>query len=51
MDYFGDGKKWGVRIHYNVEPVIMGTAGAFKAFENKLSDDFFLIYGDVFQLG
>lgn len=48
-NYFGDGSKWGVKITYNFEPVIMGTAGGVKGFEDKLNDEFFLIYGDMFS--
>ncbi len=49
-NYFGDGSKFGVKITYNFEPVILGTAGGVKAFEKKLDDEFFLIYGDTFSL-
>lgn len=48
--YFGDGSKFGVRIIYNFEPTILGTAGGLKKFEDKLDDIFFLIYGDTFSL-
>jgi len=49
-NYFGDGSKWGVKIHYSFEPVILGTAGGAKQFEDQLGDEFFLIYGDTFSL-
>jgi NDP-sugar pyrophosphorylase family protein len=50
-DYFGDGSKFGVHITYALEaPDILGTAGGVKNFENKLQDNFFVIYGDVFSL-
>lgn len=49
-NYFGDGAKWGVKVHYNFEPVILGTAGGIKQFERDLDDEFFLIYGDTFSL-
>ncbi len=49
-NYFGDGSKFGVKINYNFEPVILGTAGGAKQFEDKLDDEFFLIYGDTFSL-
>jgi NDP-sugar pyrophosphorylase family protein len=45
--YFGDGSRFGVKIHYNTEPQLMGTAGALHAFKNILTEDFFVIYGDV----
>jgi len=59
-DYFGDGSKFGVKINYSFEPTILGTAGGLKKFsaeggsasggEDKLDDEFFLIYGDTFSL-
>ncbi len=49
-EYFGDGSKWGVRIHYSLEPIILGTAGGIKHFEKDLSETFFLIYGDIVSL-
>ena len=60
-DYFGDGSKWGVKIHYVLEePEIRGTAGGVKNFsaeggsasggDGYLKDNFFVIYGDVFNL-
>ena len=45
--HFGDGKRWGLRIHYSYEPKLLGTAGAVKNLERKLSDGpFLVIYGD-----
>src|SRR3989344_9541785 len=44
-NYFNDGSKWGVKIHYNLESEIMGTAGGVKNFESQLRDVFFVIYG------
>jgi NDP-sugar pyrophosphorylase family protein len=60
-DYFGNGEKYGVKIHYSYEDVLLGTAGAVKriatdylldkssskskATNNNL-DPFFVIYGD-----
>ena len=49
-NYFGDGSKFGVKITYNVEPIILGTAGGVKAFEDRLGDEFFLTYGDTLSL-
>lgn len=46
-NYFGDGKKWGVRVTYAYEPELRGTAGGIKNFEGKLRGDFFVIYGDM----
>ncbi len=50
QEYFGDGFKWGVNIHYCLEePEIRGTAGGIKDFEGKLKGNFFVIYGDVYN--
>lgn len=46
-NHFGDGARFGVTINYNFEPVIMGTAGGAKGFEDRLGDEFFLMYGDM----
>ena len=46
-DYFGDGSRWGVKIHHVVEPCPLGTAGALKLLEGKLTDRFLVFYGDV----
>lgn len=48
-EYFGDGSKFGVKIHYaKEEPEILGTAGGIKNFQNILGDHFFVLYGDTF---
>jgi NDP-sugar pyrophosphorylase family protein len=49
-DYFGDGSKFGVRMHYFVEDEPLGTAGAIKEFASQLDNEFFYIYGDTFSL-
>lgn len=46
-DYFGDGQKFGVKIHYIVEPYPLGTAGSVKLLEGKIQDRFLVFYGDV----
>jgi histidinol-phosphate phosphatase family protein len=46
-EYFGDGEKWGVKIHHVVEPYPLGTAGSLKLLEGKLDDRFLVLYGDV----
>ena len=49
MEYFKDGKKWGLKIRYSYEPEILGTAGAVKRLEKELRPGSFLvIYGDNF---
>ena len=47
VDYFGDGAKWGVKIHHVVEPKPLGTAGALKLLEGKLTGRFLVFYGDI----
>ncbi len=48
-NYFGNGAKWGVKVHYVLEtPEILGTAGGIKNFEKELGDHFFVLYGDTF---
>jgi len=49
-DHFGDGSKFGVRVTYSFEPVILGTAGGIKQFELQLDERFYFIYGDTFSL-
>ncbi|PYQ11381.1 MAG: hypothetical protein DMH00_08395 [Acidobacteria bacterium] len=48
--HFQDGARWGVRIDYQFEPEIRGTAGGVKGFESRLQDAFFVVYGDIFSL-
>ena len=45
-NYFGDGKKFGIKIIYSVETEKLGTGGAVKNAENFLADDFVLVNGD-----
>ena len=47
-EYFGDGRKFGVRIKYSREEKPLGTAGALKKAENLLEDPFFTLYGDSY---
>jgi len=44
--YFGDGKKWGIRITYSREDKPMGTAGPLTLIEN-LDDTFLMMNGDI----
>jgi len=46
-EYFGDGEKFGVKIHHIVEPYPLGTAGSLKLLEGKLNKRFMVFYGDV----
>lgn len=45
--YFGNGEKWGVKIEYYQEEKPMGTAGALGYLKDKLTEDFFVFYGDT----
>jgi len=45
-EYFGDGKRWGVKITYSYETELLGTSGALNNFKKDLDSTFFLIYGD-----
>lgn len=46
--HLGSGKKWGFKIHYSFEPVILGSGGGLKKAERYFSKEpFFLINGDI----
>jgi len=44
---FGDGSKLGMNITYSRESKPLGTAGPLKGIEGQLTDDFFLMNGDL----
>lgn len=51
IDYFGDGKSFGVNIRYSLEKELLGTAGSLKNPESNIESyftdtDFLVIYGD-----
>lgn len=46
-NYFGNGEKWGVSIEYFKETKPLGTAGALGFLKDKLTEDFFVFYGDT----
>lgn len=48
-NHFGDGSRFGVRIHYALEPSLQGTAGALAAFRDVLDCRFAVHYGDVYS--
>lgn len=48
IDYFGDGKKFGVRLTYSREKERLDTGGAIKLTLPYLDDRFFTIYGDSY---
>jgi histidinol-phosphate phosphatase family protein len=45
--YFGDGRRWGVRIRHILEREPLGTAGAALAGFDDLADRFLVLYGDT----
>ena len=47
MDYFEDGRDFGVKISYSIESEILGTAGGVKKVESFFNNEPFLVwYGD-----
>jgi NDP-sugar pyrophosphorylase family protein len=48
IDFFGDGRRFGLKIEYSVEDGFLGTAGALKQAQGQLSGDFILLYGDSY---
>ena len=48
QDYLGDGSRFGVRLHYSVEDVPLGSAGAAKFAEGYLDETFLVLNGDIF---
>ena len=42
---FGDGSRYGVRLHYLQEPKLMGSAGALKQMDAFFRDDTFIVIG------
>ncbi|MGH7661535.1 MAG: sugar phosphate nucleotidyltransferase [Vulcanimicrobiaceae bacterium] len=42
---FGDGSRYGVRLHYLEEPKLMGSAGAVKQMESFFRDGTFIVIG------
>lgn len=42
---FGDGSRYGVRLHYLEEPKLMGSAGAVKQMQDFFSDGTFIVIG------
>lgn len=47
VDYFKDGRNFGVNIEYIFEEQRMGTAGALGLMKDKLKDPFFVMNGDL----
>jgi NDP-sugar pyrophosphorylase family protein len=47
QDYFGQGDRLGVSMHYAIEDTPLGTAGSVKACEHYLDSTFLVISGDA----
>lgn len=45
-DAVGDGRRFGLHIHYSHESTILGTAGAWKHLETQWSGTSLVVYGD-----
>lgn len=50
VNYFGDGKRFGVEISYikEEEKKPLGTAGSLFFLKDRIREDFVLVFGDVF---
>lgn len=48
--HFGDGRRWGVKIEYSLEPFLMGTAGVIKNAERFLDERFLVVNADIVHL-
>jgi len=46
-NFFGNGKKFGVKIQYVHEKKRLGTAGALSIIKEKINEPFFVINGDL----
>ncbi len=47
-DYFGDGRRFGIKIEYSIEKEKLDTGGALKNAMNRLREEFFVVYGDSY---
>ena len=46
--YFADGRQFGVKLHYSIEDIPLGTGGAVKNAEKYLDETFLVLNGDIF---
>lgn len=44
--HFLNGSRFGARIIYSEEPILLGTAGAVKLLESEFTSTFLVVYGD-----
>ena len=47
MKHFGNGSKFGVKLHYSVERKTLGTAGSLKNAERLITDTTLVLQGDT----
>lgn len=47
IEYFGDGKKFGVKIFYSLEQKQLGTGGALLPIKDFITENSLILYGDV----
>jgi histidinol-phosphate phosphatase family protein len=45
--HFGEGRRWGLNVRYEIESQPLGTAGAVLAALDSLADEFVVTYGDT----
>jgi UDP-N-acetylglucosamine diphosphorylase/glucosamine-1-phosphate N-acetyltransferase len=45
--YFGDGKRFGLKVDYVEQKAVLGTGNAVGVVEPYIKDDFLLVYGDL----
>ncbi|MBN1183731.1 MAG: HAD-IIIA family hydrolase [Bacteroidales bacterium] len=47
VDYFGDGRNFGVSIQHVIEEIPLGTAGCFNLIKDLLKERFMVFYADI----
>jgi dTDP-glucose pyrophosphorylase len=47
INYFDDGKKWGIKINYLEEKEFLGTCGCLKLLPSEISKDIIVMNGDI----
>ena len=47
QSYFGDGSKYGVKIHFSLEEKSLGTCGPLGLLRERLQENFLVINGDI----
>lgn len=45
--FFGDGRRWGVSLHYRLQREVMGTAGSLLLAKQALTETFIVLPGDI----